>query len=192
MNTLVVYCHPDPASFTAACRDRVLAALARRGHEVRLRDLYGEGFDPLFSADERSLHLEPGAAPAVAGHVADLQWCRQLILVHPTWWSAQPAMLKGWFERVLVNGVAWHLPAGAKRLRPGLRNVRRIVTVTSHGSSKLTNALEGEVGKRFAGRMLRSLCHPLARTKWIALYGIDTSTAEQRAAFLERIDRALQ
>ena len=74
----------------------------------------------------------------------------------------------------------------------GLRNVRRIVTVTSHGSSKLTNALEGEVGKRLAGRMLRSLCHPMARTKWIAFYGIDTATAEQRTAFLDRIDRALR
>jgi NAD(P)H dehydrogenase (quinone) len=192
MNTLVVYCHPDPESFTAACRDRVLAALARRGDAVRVHDLYGDDFDPRLSAVERSKHLEHGAAPDVAGHAEDLQWCQQLILVHPTWWSGQPAMLKGWFDRVLVSGVAWHLPAGAGRLRAGLRNVRRIVTVTSHGSSKLTNAVEGEVGKRLAGRMLRSLCHPMARTKWIALYGIDTATADQRAAFLDRIDRVLR
>ena len=91
-------------------------------------------------------------------------------------------MLKGWIERVWVNGVAWELPAGANRLRGRLRNVRRIVAITSHGSSKLINALEGEVGKRMVTRTLRSLCHPLTRTTWLAFYGIDTATDEQRRA----------
>lgn len=192
MRSLVVYCHPDPASFTAATRDRVLAALTTLGDEVRVTDLYAEGFDPLFTADERGRHLEHGAHPSLTGHVEDLQWCRQLVLVYPTWWSGQPAMLKGWVERVWVHGIAWELPAGADRIRGRLRNVRRIVAVTSHGSSKFTNSLEGEVGKRLVTRTLRALCHPLARTKWIALYNIDTATDEQRRAFLDRVERSLR
>ncbi len=190
MRTLVVYCHPDPASFTAATRDRVLAALANRGDDVRLTDLYGEGFDPLFTAQECRDHLRPGPDPSLARYAEDLQWCRRLILVYPSWWSGQPAMLKGWVDRVWVNGVAWDLPAGANRIRARLHNVRRIVAVTSHGSSKLTNAVEGEVGKRLVTRTLRALCHPLTRTKWIALYDIDTASDEQRHAFLDRVERS--
>ena len=191
MRSLVVYCHPDPQSFTAAARDRVVVALQRRGDEVRINDLYEEGFDPLFTAAERARHLEPGADPAVSRYVEDLLWSEQLVLVYPTWWSAQPGMLKGWIDRVWVNGVAWELPPGSNRLRGRLRNIRRIVAVTAHGSSKLMNALEGEVGKRVMTRTLRSLCHPLTRTRWLAFYGIDTATDEQRRAFLDKVERVL-
>lgn len=191
MRSLVVFCHPDPGSFTAGALERVTAALARRGDEVRLTDLYAEGFDPLFTAAERARHLEPGPDPAVASHADDLRWCERLVLVYPTWWSAQPAMLKGWIERVWVDGVAWELPVGANRLRGRLRNVRRIVVVTSHGSSRLMNGVQGPVGRRTVTRALRPLCHPLARTTWLALYGIDTAPDERRRAFLDRVERVL-
>ena len=66
------------------------------------------------------------------------------------------------------------------------------MAITTHGSSKLVNALEGEVGKRMVTRTLRAVCHPLARTSWIALYGIDTATDAQKAAFLDRVGRRLR
>ena len=118
MNTLIVTCHPDPASFTMAVAERAIAAIRGRGDEVRVTDLYGEGFDPLFTGEERDRHLEPGADPAVAHHTDDLQWCTRLVLVYPTWWSGQPAMMKGWIERVWVRDVAFDLPPG---VQPGAR-----------------------------------------------------------------------
>ena len=192
MRTLVVHCHPDPDSFTAAVRDRAIEALRARGDEVRLTDLYAVRFDPVLSQREEARHLEAGADPSVADHAADLQWCQQLVLVYPTWWSGQPAMLKGWFDRVLVKDVAFELPPDSNRIHAKLRNVKRIVAITTHGSSKLVNALEGEVGKRMVTRTLRAVCHPLARTTWIALYGIDTASDAQKAAFLERVGRRLR
>jgi len=189
VNSLVVYCHPNPDSFIAAMRERVVTALTDAGHDVRLTDLYGDGFDPLFSPDEHAQHREVGSHPDVAHHVADLQWCEQLVLVYPTWWSGPPAMLKGWVDRVWVRGAAWELPDGGNRLRGRLRNVRRLVVVTSHGSPKWINAVQGEAGKRLVSRTLRSTCHPLARTTWIAIYGVDRSTPGQRADFLEALPR---
>jgi NAD(P)H dehydrogenase (quinone) len=195
VNVLVVHCHPDAASFVASARDRVLSTLERSGHIVRATDLYAEEFDPCFDAQDRRTHLEPGTAPALQRHADDLRWCDTLVLVYPTWWSGQPAMLKGWIDRVWANGVAWSmstsLPAGSSRLRPLLRNVRRIVVVTTHGSSKFVNALQGEGGKRVVTRSLRSLCSRRCRTTWVAMYGVDTSTAGDRSAFLDRVERRL-
>jgi NAD(P)H dehydrogenase (quinone) len=188
---LVVHCHPSEGSLVAAARDRVLAGLAAAGAEVRLTDLYADGFDPSFSALERARHLEPGTDPSISRYADDLRWCDTLILVYPTWWSGQPAMLKGWIDRVWVNGVAWTLTDGANRLSPGLRNVRRLVAVTTHGSSKWINAIEGEGGKRTLTRSLRTMCHPLARTTWLALYNVDTAPPARRAAFLDRVERRL-
>jgi putative NADPH-quinone reductase len=192
VRTLVVHCHPDPTSFTATARDRAVAALRRRGDEVRVTDLYASHFDPVLTPLERARHLEPGPDPSVANHAADLQWCERLVLVYPTWWSGQPAMLKGWIDRVWVRDVAFDLPSDSNRVHARLHNVRRIVAVTTHGSSKWVNALEGEVGKRMMTRTLRAVCHPLTRTTWIALYGIDTASAKKRAAFLDRVDRMLR
>ena len=93
MRTLVVTCHPLPDSFTAAVAERAVTALRDRGDEMRVTDLYAEGFDPLFTAAEREHHLDPGPDPAVAHHAADLKWCERLVLVYPTWWSGQPAMM---------------------------------------------------------------------------------------------------
>jgi NAD(P)H dehydrogenase (quinone) len=189
VNVLVVLAHPDPASFVAAAHRRVLVGLERAGHTVRSIDLHAEGFDPVFDADDHRRHLEPGVADDLTPHAEALSWCHTLVLVYPTWWSAQPALLKGWFDRVWVRGVAWDLPAGANRLRPGLSNVRRIVVVTTHGSSKLVNSLEGEAGKRTVTRSLRLMCHPRCRTHWWAYYGLDTDRPERRRAFLERVER---
>jgi putative NADPH-quinone reductase len=188
---LVVSCHPSAASFTAAMRDAVIESATAAGHTVRHDDLHAQGFDPVLSREGRRAHLSPPSAkPGIAPYVENLQWCDHLVLVYPTWWAGQPAMLKGWIDRVWVNEVAWTLPEGASRLRPKLRNVRRITVVTSHGSSKLVNALEGEGGKRTVTRSLRPLCHPLCRTRWIALYGIDRSTADERERFLARVRRS--
>ena len=189
----MVYAHPVPDSFGAAVRDRVLAGLAAGGHDATLVDLYAEGFDPRLTAwERRHHHAPPVAKPAIAEHARLLAGCDALVLVHPTWWGGQPAILKGWFDRVWVEGVAYTLPEGADRIRPQLTNVRRLVVVTTHGSSKLTNVVQGEPGKRIVMRGLRLLCHPLCRSSWVALYGMDGATPERRAAFLDRVERRLR
>jgi NAD(P)H dehydrogenase (quinone) len=188
----LVHCHPSPTSFTAAARDRALAGLHAGGHDVRVTDLYVDEFQPELSAWERTNHLEPPETkPAIAEYAANLQWCEALVLVYPTWWSGQPAMLKGWIDRVWVLGVAYDLPEGANRIRPRLKNIRRLVAVTSHGSTKAVNALEGEAGKRILTRSLRVLCSWHTRTKWLALYNIDRTSPERREQFLARVERSM-
>jgi putative NADPH-quinone reductase len=98
-------------------------------------------------------------------------------------------MLKGWFDRVLMNGVAWVLPEGAARIRPLLTNVRRLVVVTTHGSSKFVNALEGESGKRTVFRSVRLMLHRRVRCEWIAMYGVDNATLKQREKFSSHVRR---
>ena len=188
MKTLVVYCHPSRESFVAAVLDATLEGLRDGEHEVRVTDLYADGFDPVFSAEDHANHLADDVdRTGITRYIEDLRWCESLVLVYPTWWAGQPAMLKGWIDRVWVNGVAWKLPAGKRRLKPLLRSIHRITVVTTHGSSKIINALEGEGGKRTVTRALRTLCSRRCRTQWIAMYTVDTSTELQRAQFLHRV-----
>jgi NAD(P)H dehydrogenase (quinone) len=64
--------------------------------------------------------------------------------------------------------------------------------VTTHGSAKWVNAVQGEGGKRVAFRSLRVLCSRRCRTTWLALYGADTGSVDRRTAFLDRVERRMR
>lgn len=197
MRVLVVSAHPSSTSFNATLRECTLDELGSLGHEIRHIDLYAEGFDPVFTPYERLNHsLDAGEKlaqlPELTAHVDALRWCDAVVFVYPTWWTGQPAMLKGWFDRVLMKGVAWDLPDGHARLRPMLANIRRVVVVTTHGSPKLINALQGESGKRTIFRSVRLMFNWRARCTWIGFYGLDRATADQRARMLTQVRRRIR
>jgi putative NADPH-quinone reductase len=122
MRLLVIHAHPVPESFSAAlCKVAVDSARAQ-GHEVQLIDLYAEGFNPVMSAEEHRAYQDDGPPPTdVAPHIAALQWAEGLIFVYPTWWYAQPAMLKGWMDRVWRPGVTFTVPSPGAPMRPADR-----------------------------------------------------------------------
>ncbi len=196
MKVLVILAHPSPSSFVSFLSSEVVDELNKCGHDIRHHDLWEEQFDPVFTQYERLNHVgnidsKLCSLPELRQHVEDIQWCDALVLVYPTWWSGQPAMLKGWFDRVLMNEVAWVLPEGAARIRPLLTNVRHLIVVTTHGSGKFHNALEGESGKRTALRSVRLMLHRRVRCEWIAMYGIDNATPPQRQKFSGRVRRRI-
>src|SRR5881227_2941483 len=47
MNALIVYAHPEPASFNAALKDAAIEAIVAAGHQAEVSDLYGEQFNPV-------------------------------------------------------------------------------------------------------------------------------------------------
>lgn len=189
MRALVVYCHPRRGSFTEAVRDVVLARLAAAGAEVRLRDLYAEGFDPVLSAPEHEgYEVEPANRLPVEGHVADLMWCDTLIFVYPTWWYGLPAMIKGWLDRVMLPGVAFLMPDAVNAtIRPGLSNVTRLGVFTTCGASWWLTRIVGAPGRRTLLRGVRFLCAKGCRTVFAAHYLMDSSTAESRARHLDKV-----
>ena len=197
MRTLVVYAHPSPDSLVSSLRDVTIDELKRNGHDVRQHDLYAEQFNPVMSGYERKNHstaLQPKLEliPELRPHVEDLKWCEALVFVYPTWWSGQPAILKGWIDRTFVNEVAWEMPEGANRLRPRLGNIRRLVVVTTHGSSKLVNSIQGESGKRVMLRSVRLMLNWRARSTWIALYGLDFRSEKYREKMKRRVRRKIR
>jgi putative NADPH-quinone reductase len=124
MKVLLVFAHPEPRSLNGALRDVAVAELEVQGHEVRLSDLYAEGFKPQvdradFQAHARDARLMPVVASKkafesntltsdVRGEIEKLLWADALILQFPLWWFSMPAILKGWVDRVFAYGVGEH------------------------------------------------------------------------------------
>ncbi len=183
MSTPVVLCHPVPESFGAAVGAQVVETLAAAGAEPRLLDLYADGFSPT------------GADPSlVAAHQEALRSAGALVLVYPTWWSGLPAMLAGWFEQVVAGGSVPQpgTSDAATATQELLANLKYLAVVSTHGSSKLVNAVQGEAGMHFLRRSVYPLCPANCRMRWLAFYSSDRSSAEDRQAFLQRVDRSLR
>ena len=194
MRALVIYCHPKEGSFNSAVRDTVLERLNVGGAEVRLRDLYAEGFQPVLTMDEWVGYedCETNQKP-VESHVRDILWCDTLIFVYPTWWYGLPAMLKGWLDRVLVPGVAFLMPdAENADIRPGLTNVTRLGIFTTCGASWWLTRLIGAPGRRTLQRGVRLICAKGCKTTYAAHHLMDSSTPESRAKHLAVVARKME
>ena len=175
--TLVVYCHPlgrlatSPRSVIACSPD-----WRRPARRFACTDLYADGFDPRSRAADHRRHMrarDRSVARPLRRRPPVVRDARARLphVVGGPAGDAQGMDRSGLGERGGVD------PAGRSRhrLRPQLRNIRRLVAVTTHGSPKYVNAIEGEGGKRTMTRSLRLMCHPLARTTWLALYGVDNA-----------------
>lgn len=103
-----------------------------------------------------------------------LAWAEAVVFVYPTWWSAMPAPLIAWVEAMLEESGAFS-------------HVQRLVSVTTHGSGRLVNLLEGGVGRRMAKGGLRRIAAPGCRATFIALYGIDRISERRRRAFARAV-----
>lgn len=193
MKALVVHCHPDPASFTAAVRDKVVERLTAAGAEIRVIDLYAEGFDPVLTqADWRGYLDAPANRAPVAAHVEALAWCDTLVFTYPTWWYGLPAMLKGWLDRVLLPDVAFLMPdADNKNIRAGLTHITRLGVFTTCGASRWLTALVGAPGRRTLLRGVGYLCAPDRRSAFAAHYSMDSASPRALKRHLKRVDRRM-
>ena len=193
MQVLVVHAHPHLASFSRAIADTAESTLRAAGHDVTVIHLDDEHFRPAMSAEERIAYESdtPILDAQVAVHADLVAAAEALVFIYPTWWAAPPAVLKGWMDRVLVPSVAFTFEPGSHEVRAGLRHIRRLVGITSYGSSRLYVRILGDPGRRTIMRALRLLCARRCRRTWLGMYGMDTATSEARQAFLDRVGRRM-
>jgi NAD(P)H dehydrogenase (quinone) len=190
MRVLMVFCHPVEHSYHAALHRVAKGALERAGHEVDDLDLYAERFDPVLSREERlSYHDLAVNRRPVQGYVDRLLRAEALVFCFPIWAYGPPAMLKGFFDRVLIPGVSFFLQDG--RVRPGLTEVRRIAAVVSYGQPRWLAWLAGDPPRKLITRYLRFSTGLRTRVTYLAHYGMNFSTDATRRRFLARVERVM-
>ncbi|GAA4383772.1 NAD(P)H-dependent oxidoreductase [Hymenobacter koreensis] len=104
MRIYLLLAHPDKDSFNGRLADAYEAAATRNGHEVRRQNLGDLDFDPILWKGYKQVQaLEPDLQLAQQ----HLSWCEQWVIIYPIWWGSVPALLKGFFDRVLLSGYAY-------------------------------------------------------------------------------------
>jgi NAD(P)H dehydrogenase (quinone) len=131
MKHAVIVAHPKVQSFTLTVANAYCDAVREQGHDVLWRDLYRMNFAPCLGAEE--IPVPGGFAPG-----ADVVQERQLLadasvfaFFYPFWMNAQPAMLKGYIDRIFGMGFAYGRAGGGNT--PLLKS-RKMICFTSTGA----------------------------------------------------------
>ncbi|MDO6580235.1 NAD(P)H-dependent oxidoreductase [Photobacterium sp. 2_MG-2023] len=173
MNILIVHCHPEPMSFNASLKNTAVAYFESSGHQVEVSDLYLENFDPVEKAEhylnrvetdrfdilseQRNAYKTKTLPSDVQREIQRLENCDLVIFQFPLWWHQQPAMLKGWFDRVFVGG---GLYTSKMRYDKGyFKGKRAICSVTS--GAPLSTFTENGRGGGDIQMLLHSLSYSL-------------------------------
>lgn len=113
------------------------------------------------------------------------------------WWMGVPTILKGWFDRVFLPGIAFRLPGvgdaptnSTGALLPNLPNIKKVGVVTHYGSQRWMMATAGDGGHGLIARALLPLFGDECTIMWHGLYAIYSKSDQERAAFVESVSQA--
>ena len=134
-------------------------ALRNDGWNVTVSDLYSDGFDPCekpdfytspkdatrfnVQAEQRHASEQNNIPPDVRAEIECLDSADLLILQYPMWWHLPPAILKGWYDRVLLYGEVY---TSSKRFENGRFSGKRSMLSVTVGTSEDTYAYNGRSG----------------------------------------------
>ena len=111
MNILIVYCHPSTSSCTFQVKEAFVKGASDGGNHVEISDLYALGFDPVMSPQEYRREAFYDESLEIPQDVLEQQKMVDradcIAFIYPDFWTAAPAMLEGWFQRVWTYGYAY-------------------------------------------------------------------------------------
>jgi len=156
MNVLVISAHDDTKSFVAAMHNTALGVFERTQNKVLVSDLYAQSFNPVASTldfktssgthanymfeQQRAVNTGSGFSPDLQSEMDKVAKADFIVIHFPLWWSGPPAILKGWFERVLAMGFAWN---AQNRYAKGLMKGKKVLLSVSVGDPESFYSSDG-------------------------------------------------
>lgn len=133
----IIFSHPWHGSFNYAMLKSIINKFENESREYQLIDLNADGFNPAMSSDDLRLYSRGESEdPLVKKYIAMLQNTDEIIFMFPIWWGMLPAVLKGFFDRVLLKGTSFAYSSTGEML-PRLNISRSLLISTSQGDTAI-------------------------------------------------------
>lgn len=184
MNILVIYAHPSPQSFNHSILETFVKPFKAKGHSIVVRDLYGIRFDPVLSAADLDAISRGSARLDIIEEQRHVREADLIAFIYPVWWFSEPAILKGWIDRVLAMGFAFKLqdeqPMG---LLTGKKAV--IIRTCGAGETVFNTGLRAAMETAFERGTLQSCGIETVLTRFF--YTVDKAAETERLAMLQHV-----
>ncbi|MBO3274470.1 NAD(P)H-dependent oxidoreductase [Pseudomonas schmalbachii] len=183
---LLILGTPKPFGFCHALAEAYVQGARSKGHVVHQLKLGELQFDPVLrSGYEQNQVLEPDLLEAQR----QLHWAEHLALVYPVWWGGLPALLQGFFDRVLMPGFAFRYRHPEDRDWEKLLGGRTADLLVSHDQPRWRYRL------RQGAPAFRQMQHGILDACGIQTQRLEeftpvrNSTEEQRQGWLRRAEQ---
>jgi len=155
MKITLINGHPNPESYCAALSSRYAEAAIKAGHDVRELNLHEMEFDPILHG---GYYGKQELEPALVQAQEDITWCEHLVVVHPIWWGTMPALLKGFFDRILLPGWAFKYRKNSPLWDRLLKGRSARIIVTSDAPALYNRFIHFNAPVRVTKKMILAFC----------------------------------
>jgi len=161
---LIIYAHPNKEGHCGYFLEKVKEDLIKREIDFEVLDLYDMKYDPVLRGEEHYTsghHYVSEENKIIQEKIAKN---KRFVIIYPVWWNNMPAILKGFFDRIMVKGFAFEyrqkMPIGLLKGRVAIfvsRGAPRIFSITI-GAGRSVKVLIKDI-LRFCG--LRAKAFPV-------------------------------
>lgn len=183
---LLIVGSPKRKSFCHLLAECYAQGARSKDHVVRELKLGELAFDPiLHEGYEQSQVLEPDLLEAQR----QIHWAEHLVFVYPVWWGGLPALLQGFFDRVLQPGFAFRYRGTQDKDWEQLLGGRSADLLVCHDQplSRL-RFLKGPPAHRQMVRSVLGACG-IATRRLEEFAPMRSSSEEQRQGWLRRAEQ---
>ncbi|MGC9120309.1 MAG: NAD(P)H-dependent oxidoreductase [Sulfurihydrogenibium sp.] len=184
MDYLIVYAHPNPASFNAAIKNTVEETIKQKGKTFETVDLYKINFDPVLKPADFEAIMSGKVLDDVKQQQELITKAETLVFIHPIWWYSMPAILKGYIDRVFSYGFAYK--EEGNEIKPLLTD-KKVIIINTLGEPKelfeqtgMAESLRKTIGGIFEFCGMSVIHHKL-------FYAVPYVSDEERKSMLEEV-----
>lgn len=209
MNVLIVYAHHEETSFNGTLKNTAVETLTKIGHTVTVSDLYAENFYPVGDESDFTHQLnknpfcyrkEQQYAYQNKTFAADIDREQKrvigsevIIFQCPMWCFSVPAIVKGWFDRVLTKDFAYGKNMEYKS--GGLNQKVALLVMTTGGPKHIykKTGKHGSINRVLypITRGMLSYCGFRVLNPFIA-YEVENISFKERQQYLDKYIRKLR
>ncbi|BDR54443.1 hypothetical protein KIMH_05540 [Bombiscardovia apis] len=157
MKAVAITANPEVESLTQAVGSAFLDGAAESGALTDMIDLHAEAFNPVYSMEDRLHYLGQGPVPDdVAALQSRIEDADVIAFVFPMYWFSMPAIMKGFFDRVLCRGFSYNIDG-----TPGALAGKTIKLIILCGASEGSHRIDGvdkAIDVQICQRTLRDYC----------------------------------
>jgi len=189
-NTLIIFAHPNPDSFNGAILKRIENKLKEKEYQFISKNLYQLNFNPILNMNDAERMKNSTVADDVALEHGDIEWAKNIVFVYPIWWAGQPAILKGWIDRVFNRGFAY-APQEDGTVK-GLLSDKTVMVFTTSGGSEENMRQSGmyDAMEKIMLQGILGFCG-IDNMLYKNLYEVPTTTDDERDRMLSEVDYLL-
>jgi NAD(P)H dehydrogenase (quinone) len=164
VKTLIIYAHPTikQEGHCSSVLDEVKTRLDMMNQDYEVIDLYKIGYDPVLHEDELYTAHNKNITNQNKEFQKKIERSKNFIFIYPVWWNSTPAILKGFFDKVLTSGFAFIYK---NNMPIGLLKGRKAVIFATTGAPKLFFKLfERSIATRQVEKYTLGFCGIKARS----------------------------